>query len=63
MSLLYVVARKPLRLLCGVGSYRSFPVGGSHGVPAVWLGTVGMYPLALYTAPPLSCAAFFNKVR
>ena len=61
---LYVVARKLPRLLPGaVVVARLFPVGEKcHGVPAVWLGTVGKYPLY-----PLCCAAvilraFFFKV-
>lgn len=60
---LYVVAHKLLPLFCGVVVVALlFPVGEKcHGVPAVWLGTDGMCPLAVYAAPPLSCGLSLSK--
>ncbi|WP_177576849.1 hypothetical protein [Hydrogeniiclostridium mannosilyticum] len=60
---LHVVAHKLLNLFFGVVVLaRLFPYGEKrHGVPAVWLGTDGMYPFACYAAR--RWRAFFVKVQ
>ena len=61
-----VARRRPqvASLFCGAVVVARSPAGGEVvAYPPFGSVTAGKYPFTRYTAPPLSCAAFFFKVQ